>query len=70
MSSEKKMVLELHKNEVALILAIRKRFRHGEVIVIVRDGIPQYIKRAWESLDFVHPEQVDDLTPLKDSSLL
>lgn len=56
-------ILELHKNEVALILAIRKKFRHGEVIVIVRDGVPQYIKRAWESLDFIHPEDVDLTTP-------
>jgi len=64
------VILELHKNEVALILALRKRFRHGEVIVIVRDGLPQYIKRAWESLDFVHPEPEDDLTTSKGSSLL
>ena len=57
------MVIELNKNEIALILAIRKRFQHGEVIIVVRNGIPQYIKRAWESLDFIKP----DLTESDDS---
>lgn len=57
------MILELHPNEVALILAIRKRFRHGEVVMVVRNGVPQYIKKAWESLDFLHPDD-QDLTSL------
>lgn len=59
------MVLELHKNEVALILALRRRFQHGEVIIMMRNGIPQYIKQAWSSLDLLHPE--DLLTDQKDS---
>jgi hypothetical protein len=54
---EKKIILSL--NEKALILAIRERFRYGEVIVIVKNGKPVYIKRAWES------DNLDDkdLTP-------
>jgi hypothetical protein len=61
------MVVELHQNELALILAIRRRFKHGEVIIVVRNGIPQYIKRAWESLDFLHPDPSEDLTTETDS---
>lgn len=61
------MVVELHQNELALILAIRRRFKHGEVVVMVRNGIPQYIKRAWESLDFLHPDPSEDLTTDPDS---
>ena len=34
---------------MALILALRGRFAHGEVVVMMRDGSPQYIKRAWEN---------------------
>lgn len=38
--------LELHPNELALILAVRNKFRFGEVIVIVRDGVPQRLKKV------------------------
>lgn len=40
---------KLNKYEKALIIAIRTKFRFGEVIVMVKDGRPVYIKRAWES---------------------
>ena len=43
----KKLVLNNH--EKALIIAIRTKFKFGEVTVMVKDGRPVYIKRAWES---------------------
>jgi len=39
--------MELNDNEKALILALRNRFRYGDVIIVMRDGIPQRIKQAW-----------------------
>ena len=39
--------VEIHAKELALILAIRNKFQYGEIVVIVRDGRPQYIKSAW-----------------------
>ena len=56
------IVLELNDHEVALIIAMRKRFRHGEVVVMMRDGMPQYIKKAWPSEELSKP----DLTELDD----
>jgi len=43
--------LKLNRKEKLLIMAIRNHFRYGEVIVIVRNGIPQRIKVAWRSED-------------------
>jgi hypothetical protein len=57
------MIIELHEREIALIIALRKRFRHGEVVVMMRDGVPQYIKKAWPSEDLSKP----DLTELEGS---
>lgn len=33
-------IIELHKNEIELIHGLRKRFRFGEVIILMRDGLP------------------------------
>ena len=41
--------MQVSPKEMALILALRGRFAHGEVVVMMRDGSPQYIKRAWEN---------------------
>lgn len=57
------IVLELNDHEVALIIAMRKRFRHGEVVIMMRDGSPQYIKKAWPSEELNKP----DLTELENS---
>ena len=42
----KAKVIELHAKELALILALRNKFRFGEVIVVMRDGIPQRLKQV------------------------
>ena len=39
--------MQLNDNEKALIIALRTRFQHGEVIIMMRDGIPQRVKKAW-----------------------
>jgi len=43
--------LELNANEYFLIMALRHRFRYNEVIIMMRDGVPQHIRHAWESED-------------------
>ena len=53
------IAISLNDHEVALILAIRKRFRHGEIVLMVRDGIPQYIKKAWSSEELREPRLTD-----------
>lgn len=42
----KAKVIELHPKEIALILSLRNKFRFGEVIVVMRDGIPQRLKQV------------------------
>jgi hypothetical protein len=46
-------IIELHKNEMQLIRAIRNKFRFGEITIIVRDGLPVQLKRTieFENLD-------------------
>ena len=39
-------VIELHEKEIALILALRHKFKYGDVTIIMRDGIPQRIQQA------------------------
>lgn len=39
--------LKLSDNEKALIIALRTKFCYGEVIIMMRDGIPQRVKKAW-----------------------
>ena len=46
--------MDLNNGEKALIIAIRTKFQYGTVEVLVRDGKPIRIKRAWES------EELDD----------
>jgi len=41
----------LNNNEKALIIALRTKFRFGEVIILMRDGVPQIIKKAWISTE-------------------
>lgn len=42
-------IIDLHPNEIALIKTIR-RYRYGEVIIIMRDGFPARIERIHESI--------------------
>lgn len=46
-----KSLSDLSVKEVWLIVALRERWRFGDVIIVMRDGVPQRIKRAWESED-------------------
>lgn len=41
-------IVELHQNEIQLIKQLRKRFRFGEVTIIMRDGLPFRLKRITE----------------------
>ncbi len=47
--AEKTIQLDLSPKEFALIMALRKRFTFGEVVITMREGMPQHIKRAWEN---------------------
>ncbi len=40
--------IKLHPKELTLIIALRNKFPFGEVHIIMSDGIPQRIKKAWE----------------------
>ena len=44
-------IVELHKNEIQLIRAIRNNWRFGEVTIITRDGLPQRLVRVKEFID-------------------
>lgn len=48
---ENKEPIKLTIREELLILALRNRWKHGEVIVVMRDGQPVRIKKAWDSED-------------------
>ena len=41
-------ILELAPAEMDLLGKIRKRFRNGELTIIVRDGVPVQIRRITE----------------------
>lgn len=43
-------ILELSRNEVELIHSIRKKWRFGEITLIVKDGQPIRLKRVTEFL--------------------
>ena len=46
-------IVQLHPKELSLILALRNRFRFGEVVILMRDGVPQRLKRVeiFDNLD-------------------
>ena len=44
----KELLGELHPKEAALILAIRRRYQYGEIVIITRDGLPFRLKRITE----------------------
>ena len=37
--------LQLSKNEQNLVLALRHKYRYGEIIIVMHDGIPQRLKK-------------------------
>jgi hypothetical protein len=42
----KAKVIELHPKELALIFSLRNKFKFGEVVVVMRDGVPQRLKQV------------------------
>ena len=42
---------KLHPKEIELIQLMRMRFRHGELVIIMRDGIPWRIMKGFEFTD-------------------
>lgn len=44
-------ILELRPQEMELIHNLRTKFRHGEVTIIMRDGIPFRLRRITEFAD-------------------
>ena len=56
-----KIIAELHPKELALVMAIRDRFRYGSIELLTRDGLPYRIIKAME---------FDDLSPLGEDSVV
>jgi hypothetical protein len=48
---QKKEPIKLTIHEELLILALRHRFRNKEVIVLMRDGQPVRILKAWDGVE-------------------
>lgn len=44
--------MRVHPLEEQLLKMLRQRWRFGEVIVLMRDGLPRRILKAYESEDF------------------
>lgn len=49
-------IIDLHQQELQLIKALRYNWRHGEITILVKDGLPFRIKRVWENLDLTVPQ--------------
>lgn len=48
-------ILELHSKEVELLKNLRNRFKHGEITIIMRDGLPFRLRRITEFQDLNEP---------------
>ena len=44
-------IISLHPQELQLIKSLRNNWRFGEVVIIMRDGIPMRLKRVTEFID-------------------
>lgn len=44
-------IIELHKNEVELIRNLRNKWKFGQVVIEMRDGIPFRMVRVTEFID-------------------
>lgn len=51
-------VSDLNPKEIALLVALRHKYRFGDVVVKMRDGVPQRLERVTEFDDLgpVDPE--------------
>jgi hypothetical protein len=53
------ILLPLHPKEIALLLALRNKFRYGDVIIKMKDGLPQRLAKAYE-FDELNTEAFDN----------
>ena len=44
-------IFSLHPAEVQLLKSLRNNWRYGEIVIIMRDGLPMRLKRVTEFLD-------------------
>lgn len=51
----RKRTIEVNEREEALLISLRSKWRYGEVVILMRDGVPQRIKVVTE---------FDDLGPV------
>lgn len=42
------LLIDLSPKEIALILALRNKFRFGDIVIKMRDGVPQRLERVTE----------------------
>lgn len=57
MLSAEEVLKSLRPEEVILILALRNKFRYGEVNVLMRDGIPQRVLKVELYVDLKEKRQ-------------
>ena len=56
----KPQLINLHPKELALILALREKFPYGDVVIVMRDAVPQRIKQAWIFDDLTLSTRTED----------
>lgn len=44
-------IISLHPKEVQLLNSLRNNWRYGEVVIIMRDGLPVRLRRVTEFID-------------------
>ena len=44
-------IISLHPQEIQLIKSLRNNWRFGEIVIIMRDGLPMRLKRVTEFID-------------------
>lgn len=55
-------LIELHPQELQLIKMIRKSLRFGEIVILVRDGLPYRLKRITELVNLNYDEGKQDVS--------
>lgn len=53
-------IIKLHPKEIQLIKRMRSKYRYGEIVVVIQDGIPQRIRRAVLSDNLESDELLED----------
>ena len=49
------IIIEIHPQEIALLNAMRNKFRFGQMQITLRDGLPVRIDSAVEGIDLTKP---------------